>query len=198
MILLAAIGCLLFPGILQQPTVTLSQDAAGLKVAWTAPLPHLNNWVGVILASKPDTDVNIVSTWWKYLPEGAESGTFDFPLPLVAGEYEVRYFAGNSGPVAARSPKLTIMPTVTPMPPGDPPPGSAPIGEPILYFEITYADGSKVEGPTSDSMTNLLYRYQNSALFLGVSSLRVWRLNLVRPTTPADVEIVGTVRSEIP
>lgn len=35
--ILAVVGCLLFPGILQQPTVTLTQSPTGLKVTWSAP-----------------------------------------------------------------------------------------------------------------------------------------------------------------
>lgn len=195
--LLACIGAMLVPGILQQPTVTLSQSPTGLHVVWTAPAgPKISHWIGVVLTTRADTATDVPSAWYKYLLSEEPQGTMDFGIP-PGGTYEARYYGGNSGPILARSPALPVAGPVVPVP--DPmPPGSAPIGEPILYFEITYADGSKVEGPTSDTFENLMFRYRSSALFLGSSVLRVWKLAIPKPTTPADIELSGLVRSEIP
>lgn len=194
--ILAVVGMMLVPNLLQQPTVQLTQSPTGLRVTWTAPAgPRINHWIGILLASKPDNTLDIPGAWYKYLPLEGENGTMDFGTP-AAGEYEARYFGGNSGPLVTRSPKITV--GALPVDPVDPPP-APPVGtEPLLYFEITYVDGRVVEGPTSDTFENVLYRYRNSALFVGVSKLRVWKLQVARPLTPADIELTGTVRSEIP
>lgn len=144
--LIACIGCMLVPGVFQQPTVTLAQSPTGLRVVWTAPPgPRINNWIGILLASKPDNTLDIPGAWYKYLPLEGENGTMDFGTP-VAGEYEARYFAGNSGPLVTRSPKITV--GALPVDPVDPPPPDDTIPQPNVPWrldaKIVKADGTEV------------------------------------------------------
>lgn len=141
---LLALSLFLYLGSLPQtPTVSLSQDGANLKVSWTGPEIRPQHWIGIVPADRPDSFTDIPSTRYQYLiPDAPAILTFPNPGP---GEWEARYFISNSGPVAARSEKLTIgMVEPTPLP-------TVQQTRRVIQVVITRANGTVETRPAEES-----------------------------------------------
>jgi hypothetical protein len=102
----------------EAPTLYLSTvptpDGVSLSVRWTAPdLRSAKDWVGIYVPGAPDSP----SIVWKYVPEGAHSGTMAFQLPQ-GSPYEARYFLDDGYTLAAKSNEGGIV--AQPPPPPEP------------------------------------------------------------------------------
>lgn len=189
MIPLLALSLFLYLGSLPQtPTVSLIQDGANLKVSWTASPTHaLNEWIGLYQPGVPTTNFP-PSTLWKYVPAGGMGELVFENVP--PGTWEARYLSGGNADLAKSAVSVTIgMDDPAPLPN---------LGEQVFYYMMVLPDGQILEGPTTDRGFNIVMRYYNSALGkTGSTSLKVWKLSITRPATPADLELSGVVRNPV-
>jgi hypothetical protein len=86
------------------PASTGAAGGGTISLNWTAPTGRPgNDWVGLFKVGAPND-----APYWSTSTDGATTGSFTVAAPVVAGEYEFRYFLrGGSGEVA-RSVTVTV------------------------------------------------------------------------------------------
>lgn len=143
--LLAVVGMMLVPGLIQQPTIQATVSGNKITATWTIPPGRPTaDWIGVFPRGSATGFID-----WVYVSgsrtEGPVAGATAV-FTVVPGEYDVRYIDAGSG--ALYVPLATALATVgVPVDPVDPPPDET-IPQPNVPWrldaKIVKADGTEV------------------------------------------------------
>jgi len=179
-------------------TLTIAAGSAATIVVSNGP-GNATDWIGLYAAGSSDTSL----VDWRYLSgttappaTGASAATLTWPMPVTAGDYELRLFANNTYQRIATSAVVTVTPATTQLTiNGTAPPATATVVVgPIVSVGVTNGPGNATDwvalAPAGAADTTYVdWRYLNGATTPPTTGVSSATLAFQTPATPGAYEV---------